>query len=364
MRVMPWEGSGRYSPGPGMVKLLEKWFYQELRPLMAICSLNPPGNLAIVSGFVQFYDIKDADTEYLYYALQHAEPEFLGYGQHGTQANLNTTIVSRHELFVPSPPEQRKIARILTTLDNLIENTEALIDKYQAIKQGMMHDLFSRGVDARGHLRPPRTEAPDLYKQSGFGWIPREWETAPLGDVAESVIDGPFGSNLKTEHYIDTPGVRVVRLQNIQLGRYSDEDRVFIADSHADYLSRHQVIGGDILVAALGEDVHPVGRACLYPAHLPPAINKADCFRVRCEPTVCRNAFMMYFLNGRQARAEIALRMQGMTRTRINVQNLKAIRTLVPSLEEQERIERRIDSAESMADSEECNLRLVFDSIQ
>ena len=52
MRVMPWEGSGRYSPGPGMVKLLEKWFYQELRPLMAICSLNPPGNLAIVSELV------------------------------------------------------------------------------------------------------------------------------------------------------------------------------------------------------------------------------------------------------------------------------------------------------------------------
>src|SRR5271165_3300648 len=64
MRVMPWEGSGRYSPGPGMVKLLEKWFYQELRllekwfyqelrPLMAICSLNPPGNLAIVSDVIE-----------------------------------------------------------------------------------------------------------------------------------------------------------------------------------------------------------------------------------------------------------------------------------------------------------------------
>jgi len=35
------------------VKLLEKWFYQELRPLMAICSLNPPGNLAIVSAFTE-----------------------------------------------------------------------------------------------------------------------------------------------------------------------------------------------------------------------------------------------------------------------------------------------------------------------
>jgi len=37
-----------------MVKLLEKWFYQELRPLMVICSLNPPGNLAIVSFYVAF----------------------------------------------------------------------------------------------------------------------------------------------------------------------------------------------------------------------------------------------------------------------------------------------------------------------
>src|SRR5512135_1794114 len=65
MRVMPWEGSGRYSPGPGMVKLLEKWFYQELRPLMAICSLNPPGNLAIVSHFSTFYgpSVQAMDTQ-------------------------------------------------------------------------------------------------------------------------------------------------------------------------------------------------------------------------------------------------------------------------------------------------------------
>jgi type I restriction enzyme S subunit len=55
---------------------------------------------------------------------------------------------------VPPPSQQRKIARILTTVDNLIEKTEALIAKYQAIKQGMMHDLFTRGVDEHGHLRP------------------------------------------------------------------------------------------------------------------------------------------------------------------------------------------------------------------
>ena len=72
----------------------------------------------------------------------------------------------RVRVKVPSPAAQRKIAKILTTLDNLIEKTEALIAKYQAVKLGMMHDLFTRGVDEHGHLRPPHAEAPHLYKPS------------------------------------------------------------------------------------------------------------------------------------------------------------------------------------------------------
>ena len=77
----------------------------------------------------------------------------------------------------PRLPEQRKIARILSTVDDLIERTEALIAKYRAIKQGLMHDLLTRGVDASGRLRPPREEAPGLYRESAVGWVPREWET-------------------------------------------------------------------------------------------------------------------------------------------------------------------------------------------
>jgi hypothetical protein len=47
-------GIGAVFAGSRHGELLEKWFYQELRPLMAICSLNPPGNLAIVSFFQRF----------------------------------------------------------------------------------------------------------------------------------------------------------------------------------------------------------------------------------------------------------------------------------------------------------------------
>jgi type I restriction enzyme S subunit len=98
--------------------------------------------------------------------------------------NITKEDVARFEIASPPILQQKKIARILTTVDNLIEKTESLIAKYQAIKQGMMHDLFTRGVDAHGHLRPPQTEAPDLYKQSELGWIPKEWDVVPLSTVA------------------------------------------------------------------------------------------------------------------------------------------------------------------------------------
>jgi type I restriction enzyme, S subunit len=123
------------------------------------------------------------DERYIYYFLQTLN---LGRFVAATGVpSLNRNFVHTLLVVIPPRPEQRKIARILTTLDNLIEKTESLIAKYQAIKQGMMHDVFTRGVDAHGHLRPHHSEAPGLYQQSVLGWIPDTWNVRPLGEVAE-----------------------------------------------------------------------------------------------------------------------------------------------------------------------------------
>lgn len=79
--------------------------------------------------------------------------------------------------------EQRRIAEILSTVDEAIEQTEALIAKYQQIKAGLMHDLFTRGVTADGRLRPTRAQAPHHYKKSAIGWIPKEWECFTIGEL-------------------------------------------------------------------------------------------------------------------------------------------------------------------------------------
>ena len=66
------------------------------------------------------------------------------------QSGLNCSVA------IPAHREQRRIAEILSTLDEAIEQTEALIAKHQQIKAGLMHDLFTRGVTPDGHLRPTR----------------------------------------------------------------------------------------------------------------------------------------------------------------------------------------------------------------
>lgn len=256
-----------------------------------------------------------------------------------------------YELSVDRPRliERQKIALILDTLDTPIHETEVIIAKLKAVKQGLLHDLLTRGIDANGELRPPRDEAPHLYKQSPLGRTPKEWEVLALGDVADSLVDGPFGSNLKTVHYVENPGVRVVRLQNILPGEYDDSERAFISERHAASLSRNRVVGGDVLIASLGDANYPVGRSCCYPTELPDAVNKADCFRFRASKR-CRNKFVMLSMNGAAVRKQVRGYEQGVTMKRINLGNLRRIGIALPSIFEQDLIVERLQAAQQQVE--------------
>ena len=88
-----------------------------------------------------------------------------------------------------------------------------------------MHDLFTRGIGADGKLRPPREQAPELYKESAIGWIPKEWEALRLRDILEEsggkLQTGPFGSQLHAYEYT-LEGVPFVMPQNIINGKIDE----------------------------------------------------------------------------------------------------------------------------------------------
>jgi type I restriction enzyme S subunit len=86
--------------------------------------------------------------------------------------------------FPVSILEQTKIAEVLDVLDTTIRQTEAIVEKLKQIKQGLLHDLLTRGLDASGELRLPQSEAPHLYKESPLGCVPNEWTVELLDSVA------------------------------------------------------------------------------------------------------------------------------------------------------------------------------------
>jgi type I restriction enzyme, S subunit len=114
--------------------------------------------------------------------------------------NLKNSDIESIIFRIPSKPCQKKISEILCTIDRAITHTEALIEKYQQIKAGLMHDLFTRGIGADGKLRPPRDQAPEMYRESSIGWIPKEWKVENILDV----VDFPNGQVSPLQYpYID-----------------------------------------------------------------------------------------------------------------------------------------------------------------
>ncbi len=192
-----------------------------------------------------------------------------------------------------------------------------------------------------------------------------EWRECFLAELAESTVDGPFGSALKSEHYVEDPGVRVVRLANLGDGTYLDGDDAYIADDYATVLQRHAVVAGDVLVASLGDDNHRPGRACQYPAHHEAGIVKADCFRVRPKNSV-DGLFLKEALNSEDAVVQVRRLAQGVTRDRINLGQLRRIRLRMPPMEEQRRIAEILDYIDETIQATArviAKLELVLDGV-
>lgn len=136
-------------------------------------------------GFKSLVPKQGIDGTFLFYQTQRLRGEFERFAAGSTFLEINKKDTER--ILLPHPTgavEQKKIATILTSIDTAIEKTEALIAKYQQIKTGLMHDLFTRGVLPNGQLRPPREQAPELYQETAVGWIPKGWQYELLDKLA------------------------------------------------------------------------------------------------------------------------------------------------------------------------------------
>jgi type I restriction enzyme S subunit len=229
----------------------------------------------------------------------------------------------------PPEEEQRDIAAFLdretAKIDTLIAEQEKLIALLAEKRQATITRAVTRGLTGDVPMR-----------ESNIQWLgnmPAHWDVKALARITLEKCDGPFGSGLKSDHYTDS-GALVIRLQNIRRSGYYEGDAAYVDLSYfLSDLMRHSVGPGDLLIAGLGDDNNVVGRACVAPGGLGPALVKADCFRFRLDATAS-SQFVAYQLNV-SAFFDSGVLATGTTRSRIPLSVMSSRVVALPPIEEQ-----------------------------
>jgi len=262
-------------------------------------------------------------------------------------------------LGMPPLPEQNQIAtfldREIAKIDELVAEQRRLMELLKEKRQAVISHAVTKGLNPDAPMKPSCVE--------WLGDVPEHWRVMALGRVTASRCDGPFGSGLKSEHYTDA-GVRVVRLQNIRRDGFNGLDEAFIdADYFECNLSRHDVVRGDVLIAGLGDDKNTVGRACVAPVGIEPAMVKADCFRFRVDKTQVLPGFIATQLSA-SSEADAGVMSSGSTRSRIPLSVMATRRLAIPPIEEQIEIADFLDSETARLDTLTTEAQRAIDLLQ
>jgi len=233
------------------------------------------------------------------------------------QPNINLGILKTLLIPLPPLPEQRRIAAILDQADALRAKRREALAQLDSLTQSIFIEMFG----------DPATNL-------------RQWPWKPLGSIASKFSDGPFGSNLKSEHYVEA-GVRVVRLQNIGVGDFIDNDKAYISERHFESIKKHECRPGDILVGTMGD---PNLRACILPNSIPLAINKADCVQIRVDSKMANSNFICGLINHPSTELLAEELKHGQTRVRISMGSLRGLEVPIPPVNLQNEFAAHLDN--------------------
>jgi type I restriction enzyme, S subunit len=192
------------------------------------------------------------DARFLFHVLTDSKSKLLFLAQGSGQPNLNKQIVDDLVIYLPSLVEQKQIAKILSTIDQAIAQTEAIIAKQQRIKTGLMQDLLTKGIDEAGNVR---SEATHEFKDSAIGRIPVEWEVEKVGDV----FDMQLGKMLSQKSIEGKALFPYLANRNVQWD-YVDISEIPEMNFSLEERKKFELLENDILICEGGE----IGRTCLW----------------------------------------------------------------------------------------------------
>ena len=227
------------------------------------------------------------------------------------------------KFLLPSPDlkEQEKIASILSTVDEQIDNFDALIEKNKELKKGLMQTLLTKGI---GHTK---------FKKTEIGEIPEEWEVKNLSEV----VWYQEGPGLRKWQFTSA-GIKVINVTNL-VGNYLDLSNTsrYIDESEVEKKYKHFLIDeNDIVVASSGNSWGKV--SVVRKRDLPLLMNTSVIRFKSMEEERLSTKYLLQFLKSDAFKKQIALLITGSAQPNFGPYHLDRTKIATPNINEQLKI--------------------------
>lgn len=325
----------------------------------------------IHDGWLLVRDIKGINSDFLYFLLSssYMYKQFCKKAAGAAVDNLNIDRVNSAMMPFPTISEQKRIVELIESTFKQIDIIDELQNKYN----NDVEVLKSKVIDAatRGELTeqlPEDGNAEDLYNQIQEEKeklikegkikkqkplpeiegneipfeIPKNWRWVRVEALGENVnnafADGPFGSNLKKEHYSLEHQVRIIQLSNVGADGWKNENEKYTTYEHLKSIKRSEVEVGNIVIAKM----MPAGRAIIVPNVHDSFVLSSDCVKIVPHRFI-NSKYLLYAINSEMFRKQVYKNVSGVGRVRTSLSKIKNYLLPLPSFNEQQRIANKLD---------------------
>lgn len=262
--------------------------------------------------------------EFIYYRLESELKKIEALTPATTVKHLSKKDIEELELLIPPVQEQKKIISILSSVDEAIEKTEAIIKQTEEVKKGLMQQLLTKGI---GHTR---------FKKTEIGKVPEIWDVKKVEEMGTVGTGGTPKRDEPKNYSGSIPWIKTTEIK-YNLIMKSEE---YITEYALGNSSAKLYPVGTVLLAMYGQGVTR-GRCAIL--GIDAATNQACAAIVTNQEMI--NKFLYYVL---ELNYENLRNLgHGSNQSNLNTRFVKSFLVPVPPIHEQENIIKIISSVES-----------------
>jgi len=277
---------------------------------------------------------------------------------------------------IPKPPLliQKKIAHILSTLDDKIELNRKMNQTLEEMAQALFKSWFvdfdpvhaKAGCTSDAELEKAATELgiskeildlfPSEFEESEMGMIPKGWEVEKFGETVEKYID----NRGKTPPVVEA-GIPLLEVRNMPDDMLTANPDVskFVTDETYQNWFRSYLEANDILISTVGT----IGKTCIVPKNSKIAIAQ-NVLGLRFKPSIVDNQFIFYQMKNRKFLHAINARLVITVQASIKRKDLDTIDVIVPPKDIQAQFVEYISPIiEKQQSNENSNLKKTRDTL-